>query len=285
MTLVHMFPGQGSQAKGMGGDLFSRFPEQTAEADAILGYSIAALCLEDDGARLNRTEFTQPALYAVSALTHLARVAETGAAPDFVAGHSLGEYPALFAAEAFDFGTGLRLVQRRGALMGAIEGGGMAAVLRLPIARVRTVLDESGLTSIDIANLNGPAQTVLAGPVADLERLTPAIEAAGGVAMALKVRTAFHSRYMRAVRDEFAAYLATVAFRPLMIPVIANVTALPYRDSEVAQNLALQIDHPVRWTESMAYLLRERDVVFEEMGPGKVLTRLAADIRKAAAAG
>jgi malonyl CoA-acyl carrier protein transacylase len=267
----------------MGQDIFARFPAQIREADAILGYSIAQLCLEDDGTRLNRTEFTQPALYTVCALTWLARTQDEGAAPDFVAGHSLGEYAALFAAEAFDFATGLRLVQKRGALMGAIEGGGMAAVLRLPIERLRAIIAEGRFDGIDIANLNSPQQTVLAGPVADLERLAPLIETANGIVMMLKVRTAFHSRHMRAVREDFAATLETTPFQPLMLPVVANVTAKPYLDGAIPATLAQQIDHPVRWTDSVRYLLEEPDPVFVEIGPGKVLTRLVKEISAAVA--
>ena len=283
MTAIHLFPGQGSQIRGMGQDIFPRFPALLRQADAVLGYSIEQLCLEDDGTRLNRTEFTQPALYTVCALTWLARTQDDATTPDFVAGHSLGEYAALFAAEAFDFATGLRLVQQRGALMGAIEGGGMAAVLRLPIDRLRSIIEEQRFEDVDIANLNSPSQTVLAGPVADLDRLTPFIEAAGGVAMPLKVRTAFHSRHMRGVREAFAATLAETAFKPLMLPVIANVTALPYRDAAIAGTLAQQIDSPVRWTETIRYLLAEPNPAFTEIGPGQVLSRLCKEIEKAAA--
>ena len=279
MTEIHVFPGQGSQARGMGAAVFPRFPHLVREADAILGYSIEQLCLEDDGARLNRTEFTQPALYTVCALTWLARVEDEGA-PDFTAGHSLGEYAALFAAEAFDFATGLRLVQRRGALMGAISGGGMAAILRLPEERLRTILGDGEFGGIDVANLNAPSQTVLAGPTEDLARLIPLVEAAGGVAITLNVRTAFHSRHMRPVREQFAETLAQTAFAPLMLPVIANATARPYRDGNVADTLARQIDHPVRWTESMRYLLAEPDPKITEIGPGQVLTRLTKEIAK-----
>jgi malonyl CoA-acyl carrier protein transacylase len=266
----------------MGRDLFERFPERVAEADEVLGYSIRALCLEDDGTRLDRTEFTQPALYVVSALAYFDRIRQAGE-PDFVAGHSLGEYAALLAAESFDFATGLRLVQKRGALMGAIEGGGMAAVLGLDAGRVVALLGQEGALAIDVANYNSPSQTVLAGPLAELERMGPVLAAAGAQVVPLKVKTAFHSRHMKPVRDAFAAFLGGFSFRPLTLPVIANVTARPYRDDAVAATLVEQIDHSVRWVDSVRWLLAEPDPIFEEIGPGRVLTRLIQDIRRKAA--
>ena len=124
---ICLFPGQGSQSKGMGAELFDRYPDWTAEADAVLGFSIRELCVDDPRGELGLTQFTQPALYVVNALTYRARQDDGGAVPDFVAGHSLGEYNALLAAGVFDFATGLRMVKRRGEIMGQVSGGGMAA--------------------------------------------------------------------------------------------------------------------------------------------------------------
>lgn len=280
MTRVMVFPGQGSQSVGMGKDLFDRFPDIVAIADRVLGYSIRDLCLTDADKQLGQTQFTQPALFTVNALHYLAYRQDGGAEPDFVAGHSLGEYNALFAAEAFDYETGLKLVQKRGALMGAISGGGMAAVIGIDAAAIRAAIEASGITTVDVANFNAISQTVLSGPTEDLERLTPAISAARGRAIPINVRTAFHSRYMRPVAQEFAAFLEGQTFSPLVIPVISNFTALPYRDDEIINNLVKQIDHSVRWVESIQYLMEEPDLEVMEMGPGKVLTRLVQDIRK-----
>src|SRR5437764_7507813 len=119
---VFLFPGQGSQRRGMGNPLFDEFKEVTARADEVLGYSIKELCLQDPHQQLSQTQFTQPALYVVNALSYLKKMKETGQAPDYVAGHSLGEYSALFAAGAFDFETGLRLVKKRGELMSQAIG-------------------------------------------------------------------------------------------------------------------------------------------------------------------
>lgn len=282
MTRIFVFPGQGSQAKGMGRDLFDRYPDKVAEADEILGYSIRDLCLEDADGNLVRTQFTQPALFVVSALAYHARIEELGDTPEFVAGHSLGEYNALYAAEAFSFADGVRLVLRRGALMGEASGGGMAAVVGLEIEAIRALLAESGVTSVDVANHNAPKQTVLAGPTEDLDAIAGVFEKAetGVRVVPLNVRTAFHSRYMKPTKDAFGAFIAGFDLGPLMIPVIANFTALPYRDDEIAHNLVQQIDHPVRWVESIQYLLQETGPDIEEIGHGRVLTRLIADIKK-----
>jgi malonyl CoA-acyl carrier protein transacylase len=279
MTIIAVFPGQGSQSVGMGGDLFDRFPDMEAVADRVLGYSIRRLCLQDPNRQLGQTAFTQPALFSVSAMHYRRYITDGGAEPDFLAGHSLGEYNALLAAEAFDFETGLRLVQRRGALMGAVSGGGMAAVIGLEAARIRALIAEAGAETVDIANFNAVGQTVLSGPTADLERLAAAVAAAGGRFVPINVKTAFHSRYMRPVAQQFAAFLSEQRFAPLVIPVISNFTALPYRDDEVANNLIKQIDHSVRWVESVQYLLNEPEPDFVECGPGTVLTRLIKEIR------
>jgi trans-AT polyketide synthase/acyltransferase/oxidoreductase domain-containing protein len=285
MKRVYVFPGQGSQAKGMGKDLFDEFAPQVEQASQLLGYSLRTLCLDDPQNQLNLTQFTQPALYAVCALTYQQKVRESGKPPDLVAGHSLGEYTALFAAGAFDFLTGLRLVQKRGELMGKVSGGGMAAVIGLSGQQVGQALAASSLSGLDIANLNSYDQIVIAGPQEEVTRAVPVFETAGarGV-IPLKVSAAFHSRYMLPLEEEYAAFLKGVTFAPLQFPVIANYSAVPYRDEEIALNLARQVSHPVRWVESVEYLLRQGPVEIEEVGPGKVLARLVQQIRKQYAA-
>jgi trans-AT polyketide synthase/acyltransferase/oxidoreductase domain-containing protein len=280
MARIFLFPGQGSQKVGMGAELFKDFPQETAAADAVLGYSLEELCVRDPNQRLNRTEFTQPALYAVNALTFLKQVQATGLRPDFVAGHSLGEYDALFAAGVFDFATGLKLVRKRGQLMSAAGDGGMAAVVGLTLDQIRSILTENHLTAIDIANLNSPTQTVLSGSEKDIRDAQPVFEKAGvRMYIPLKVSGAFHSRYMQPARDEFERFVKNFQFAEPRMPVIANVTARPYQPGETARNLTLQITSPIRWVESMQYLLRQPDPQFEEVGPGKVLTGLLKQIR------
>jgi trans-AT polyketide synthase/acyltransferase/oxidoreductase domain-containing protein len=280
---TYVFAGQGTQKKGMGGALFDEFKELTAQADAVLGYSIRELCLEDPRRELARTQFTQPAIYVVNALAYQKRLRQSTRGPDRVAGHSLGEYNALLAAGAFDFETGLALVKKRGELIAQCGGGGMAAVIGLSRDRVDEVLKTRGLEALDLANDNAPAQIVIAGPRQDLARAQPHFEAAGATSyVPLNVSGPFHSRYMREACEGLAASLASLRIASLEIPVIANVHARPYADGEIEAGLVEQIVSPVRWTESIRYLLDLGETHFEELGQGEVLIGL---IRKIQASG
>jgi trans-AT polyketide synthase/acyltransferase/oxidoreductase domain-containing protein len=282
MSRIFLFPGQGSQKKGMGADVFPVFPAETAAADRILGYSVREQCLDDPGGRLGQTEYTQPLLFTVSALTLLKRVRDTGRGPDLVAGHSVGEFAALFAAGVLDFETGLQIVRKRGELMSQATGGGMAAVVGLPLDRVRAVLEANGNGTVDIANLNSPQQVVISGRKDDVLAVRRAFEAAGArMFVVLDVSGAFHSRHMRPAQAEFEQFVRRFTFSPPAIPVIANVTARPYGPDEIVDNICRQITNPVRWTETMEYLLQRPDAQFEEIGPGLVLTSLLRQMRGA----
>ncbi|GAQ53476.1 ACP S-malonyltransferase [Streptomyces acidiscabies] len=276
---VFGFPGQGSQVKGMGADLFDEYPDLVTQADEILGYSLRELCLSNPEGRLKRTEFTQPALYAVEALTYLRRSKEDPVSPDFLVGHSLGEYAALFAAGVFDFATGLRLVARRGELMGRASGGGMAAVLGLDLGTVQSGLADAGLTGIDIANHNGPEQIVLAGPEDELVRARALFEDRGAQVVVLNVSAPFHSRYMRDAADEFRRLLDATEFRAPRIPVIANVDARLYDADRIRETLAGQIVGQVRWVDTVRRLMAQGDFEFVELGPGRTLQKMVAKVR------
>ncbi|MEX2272829.1 MAG: ACP S-malonyltransferase [Vicinamibacterales bacterium] len=278
---IVLFPGQGSQAKGMGEALFDRFGDMTAEADRVLGYSIRELCVDDPRSELAQTQFTQPALFVVNALMYRARLDDGGAVPAFVAGHSLGEYNALLAAGCFEFATGLTMVKERGALMGRVSGGGMSAVIGLEPAAIQEVLEASDAgRRLDVANFNSFEQTVIAGPKEDLDALKPALETAGArMVVPLNVSAPFHSRYMRDAQREFEQCLQTFEFRAPAIPVISNVDARPY-EGDVRTTLAAQIGSSVRWLDSMLYLLEQPEPAFEEVGPGQVLTKLLRQIQK-----
>src|SRR5258708_4248747 len=164
--IAFVFPGQGSQKRGMGQGLFDEVREYVTveqHVDSILGYSMRKLCLEDPDNRLKETQFTQPSLYVVNAL-HYYKAVSQGTRPAYLAGHSLGEYNALLAAGVFDFLTGLRLVKKRGELMSQARNGAMGAVIGLGVTMIAKVIREQGLTSLDIANFNSPLQTAVSGP-------------------------------------------------------------------------------------------------------------------------
>lgn len=281
MTKISLFPGQGSQKKGMGAELFALFPDLVASADQELGYSIVELCVDDPHERLSQTQYTQPALYVVSCLAHL-KDGQESPPPEFVAGHSVGEYGALFAAGAFDFITGLKLVKKRGELMSRAKDGGMAAVIGLTRERVTEVIKANGYRDLYVANLNTPQQIVVSGARSTVVAAQSVFEAAGApMYVVLNVSGAFHSPFMSQAMEVFSIYLDQFEFSPLKIPAISNVTAQPYEADEVRENLALQITHPVRWSESVQWLLQQPNPEFREIGPGRVLTGMLAKIRNA----
>ncbi|MGX5873887.1 ACP S-malonyltransferase, partial [Burkholderia gladioli] len=289
MLKTLMFPGQGSQAKGMGAALFERFADLTARADAALGYSIRELCLDDPRDELNRTRYTQPALYVVNALAWQAWREDNAAqpTPDFLAGHSLGEFNALLAAGCFDFETGLKLVMKRGELMSEARDGAMAAIVNANREHIERTLAEHGLHDTAIANDNTPNQLVISGPVDEIERAEPLFQQERVRYLRLNTSGAFHSKFMRPAQQAFATFLQSFRLEDPAVPVISNVSARPYEAGTVADGLARQIANPVRWTESVGYLLalastRGQEIEFVELGHGDVLTRLAHTIRRLA---
>ena len=276
---VFLFPGQGSQKRGMGEELFAKYPDLVATANSVLGYDIANLCVKDPDRLLNKTQYTQPALYVVGALTYLDRIKKESE-PDCVLGHSLGEYVALFAAGVFTFETGLQLVKRRAELMSLAKNGGMAAVLGLTMPEVEHVLDAHGYSGIDIANYNSAKQIVISGLKDDIVSAQQIFESNGANYFPLNVSGAFHSRYMNTAAAEFSAFARTFKFFPMEIPVIANVTAHPYQHGVIADMLEQQITKPVRWYESISRLLQHNEASFSETGAGTVLTKMLDFIKK-----
>jgi malonyl CoA-acyl carrier protein transacylase len=272
----------------MGQDLFDKVPEFLAverDADALLGYSVRELCLEDASKQLSQTQYTQPSLFVVNALHYYKAKAE-GKQPSYLAGHSLGEYNALMAAGAFDFITGLRLVQKRGELMAMAKNGAMAAVIGLTPEKLMRLLAEHRLTTLDVANYNSPLQTVISGQEADIQRAGPIFEKAGAkLYMPLPVSAAFHSRYMAGAAEAFDKFLSTFKFGNLTVPVVSNVTGQAYLSDDTGQSvrslLVKQIVRPVLWTHSIRFLLGKGASLFTEVGPGDVLTRLVGQIREA----
>jgi [acyl-carrier-protein] S-malonyltransferase len=278
-----LFPGQGSQAVGMGRDLAAVYPEarQTfEEADDVLGYALSRLAWEGPEAELTETANAQPALltHSVAAFRVAAsRLGDIGLA----AGHSLGEFSAYVAAEALTFADGVRTVRRRGELMagsGRERPGTMAALLGLADDAVQRVClaasDAEG--ECVAANYNAPGQTVISGDVAAIERaLVLAKEAGAKRAVRLNVSGAFHSPLMQVAEAGLAVQLADVAFATPRFPVVSNVTAQPVADAVEARRLLLaQLTSPVRWAESLRTMLDAGVTRFYEVGAGTVLCGL-----------
>ncbi|MGN2365343.1 ACP S-malonyltransferase [Streptomyces luridiscabiei] len=273
----YVFPGQGTQKKGMGRNLFGRFPDLPRRADRVLGYPIEELCLENPERRLSETVYAQPAIYVVNAL-HWSAAQEDLPPADFFAGHSLGEYSALFAAGAFDFETGLTLVRRRAELMGQVSGGAMAAVIGVSEQIVEETLKQHDATGVVIANYNAPEQFVLSGSREELVRIKPVFEKVEGVRgfVPVKVSGPFHAPAMAPAAARFRTLLAAVDVGELRTPVLSNVTGRPFGSDaqEVRALLAEQITEPVRWTDCIRYLRDAGVSAFTELGESKVLTSL-----------
>lgn len=279
----------------MGRTLYDALPEVRSlysRADQILGYSLSDLCFSGPAETLQQTYHAQPALL-VTEVAHLTalRTTQPGAlgTPLFVAGHSLGEYSALVASNVLDFDTALRLVAERGRLMqevgaqlGEGEPTGMAAVLGLDNSAVAAVCEEAG---VDLANLNAPGQVVISGPLAALDAAAALAKARGARRVVpLQVSAAFHSRWMRAMSDEFGKAIDAAPMQEPATPVVANVSARPVVSSgEERRLLREQTYSPVRWVESVQYMVAEGVTTFVEIGPGKVLSglvkRIAPDVQ------
>lgn len=277
--LACIFPGQGSQKSGMGYELFSKYTDLVNSADEILGYSVVDLCLNNIDNRLQQTLYTQPALYIVNTLTYLQWLEDNKREPDYVLGHSLGEYNALFAAGAYDFLTGLKIVKKRAELMQSISGGSMAAILGLATTQVVEVLLESQY-ELTVANYNSYTQTVISGKHDDILKIKPVFEMAGASFYQLNVSGAFHSPYLKSSKQEFAGFLSQFRYQPLKIPVISNVSAEPYSNQQLVEYLTWQMVSPVRWVKSIEYLSQQGVEEFIETGPGRVLTNLLKHIQQ-----
>ena len=286
-----MFPGQGSQYVGMGKALCAEFPAARRWFDLaseILEIDLTGICFEGPEEELKKTLNTQPALYVKSWAAY--DLAKDALPADWVAGHSLGEYSALAAAGSLSFEDGLRAVRKRGELMwesGVKRPGTMAAILGLSVADVEALCEEaSGDGVVQPANLNCPGQIVVSGEVAGVERAVElAPERGAKKAVRLPVSGAFHSALMEDAQAELAGFLDGIEIRDARIPVVANVSARPVSDAPtIRRNLVDQMTSPVRWEESMRFLLDAGVVGFYEVGAGKVLRGLLRSIDRSARA-
>ena len=266
-----VFPGQGSQEVGMGVDLIN-IPAAKRKfeiAEEILGWSVVDIC-QGDKETLSRTLYNQPCLYVVeSILADL--LAEKEGLPQLLAGHSLGEYVALYTARVFDFESGLSLVKKRAELMDKVGGGTMAALMKFDRAQLEQVIKET--PDVVVANDNSAAQVVISGKPAAVEAIIERVKAKRAVT--LNVSGAFHSPLMQPASEQFKSVLQSVAFADAQIPVLSNVEPKATTDGEeLKQRLAKQITGSVRWWEIMLQFSEEGISKVVEVGPGKVLTGL-----------
>ena len=266
-----VFPGQGSQALGMGIDLLDipSAKDKFTQAEAILGWSVTDLC-QNEEEKLSQTLYTQPSLYVVeSILADILR--ERGHKPDVVAGHSLGEYIALYIAGAFEWSAGLHLVKRRAELMDSAAGGMMAALMNFDREQLEAVLAQT--PDAVLANDNSPGQVVISGTPEAVRAVMSQVK----VKRAIPLRTsgAFHSPFMAAAAAEFQDILELVEFQPVVVPVMSNVDPMPSTDTNILkQRLSQQMTGSVRWREISLQLPTQGIEEVVEIGPGNVLTNL-----------
>ena len=287
--IAYIFPGQGSQAVGMGRDLFDNFAasrEVFAEADEALGFSLSEMCFGGTAEDLALTANTQPAILTVSVAAYRAMEAEGFPKPDFVAGHSLGEYSALVAAGALEFADAVKTVRKRGTYMQEavpVGVGAMAAILGLPLETVEIACDEAAEGEVcSPANINSPAQIVIAGNTEAVDRAIELLKERGAKrAIKLNVSAPFHCDLMFPAQERLAEDLARIEFRDLRFPIIENVTSDANRNGARARTaLTEQVSNPVRWAQSVEYLLAEDVGTFVEVGAGKVLSGLVRQINR-----
>ena len=277
-----LFPGQGSQAVGMGKELAAMYPvakETFDEADAALGYKLSQLCFEGPEDQLRLTEITQPAILTVSVAAW--RVLQSkGITTSYVVGHSLGEYSANVAAGTLSFADAVRTVRNRGKYMQEavpVGVGAMAAILALPAEQVEQICEEAGQGEVcQAANLNSPDQTVISGHKAAVERAVDLAKQRGAKrAILLPVSAPFHCTLMQPAQDRLTADLQALTFQDPEVPVICNVDAVLVTSAEQSRNaLVRQVTGAVQWVKSMRALIDIGVENFVEVGPGKVLCGL-----------
>lgn len=291
--IAFIFPGQGSQAVGMGKDLFDNFAaarEVFDEADEALGFPLAGLCFEGNDADLQLTANTQPAILATSVAAYKAMMSEGVAVPAFVAGHSLGEYSALVAAGVIDFADAIRTVRKRGTYMQEavpVGTGAMAAILGLDVEAIELGCAEAAQGQVcSPANINSPTQVVIAGHSEAIDRACEILKGKGAKrAIKLNVSAPFHCGLMMPAEERLMVDLKDLAYGKFRFPIVHNVDAEENVDpAKVSDALKRQVSSPVKWLQSIRKLQALGVEKFIEVGPGKVLSGLMRQIDRDAIA-
>lgn len=287
MKLAYIFPGQGSQYPGMGKNLVENFPVAKLlfeEADDAMRFSISKLCFEGSTEDLQLTENTQPAILTTSAAVFRTMQSEGFPRPDFVAGHSLGEYSALFAAASLTLDAAVKTVRSRGRYMQEavpVGTGAMAAVIGAELKTIEAVCKEAAQNQVCApANINAPNQVVIAGNSEAIDRASELLKDRGAKrVIKLNVSAPFHCELMKPAQERLAADVKSVQFQSLAMPLVTNVDAAEIENGDAARDsLVRQVTAPVRWLESMEMMIANGVETFVEVGPGKVLTGLMRQI-------
>jgi len=290
--VAYIFPGQGSQAVGMGKDLFDNYTaarEVFQAADDALSFSLSEMCFAGTDADLQLTANTQPAILTASIAAYRAMESEGFLKPAFVAGHSLGEYSALVAAGVLDFADAVRTVRKRGTYMQSavpVGVGAMAAILGLDVATVEAGCAEAAEEQVcSPANMNSPSQVVIAGNADAVDRACEILKEKGAKrAIKLNVSAPFHCALMTPAQERLEADLKELKYSSFFFPIVHNVDAAANDDAgKVCDKLTSQVSSPVRWMQSVEMMAANGVEKFIEIGPGKVLTGLVRQIRKDAA--
>ena len=289
MTLAYIFPGQGSQYPGMGKGLVENFPVAKLlfeEADDALRFSISKLCFEGSVEDLQLTENTQPAILTTSAAVFRTMQSEGFPKPDYVAGHSLGEYSALFATSSLAINAAVRTVRLRGQYMQEavpVGTGAMAAIIGGDLKTIEQTCAEAAQNQVCApANINAPNQVVIAGHAEAVDRASELLRERGAKRVVkLNVSAPFHCELMKPAQERLAANVETVDFKDLAMPLVTNVDADEIETGDAArQSLVRQVTAPVRWLQSIEHMIAIGVETFVEVGPGKVLTGLMRQINR-----
>lgn len=278
--IAFLFPGQGAQSVGMGKELYDNFSAAKNvfdKADEVLGKSITTLCFEGPEESLKQTVNTQPCIVTTSIAALEALKSELNINPDYTAGHSLGEYCAMYTAGVMSLETALKAIQKRADLMGQTKGGAMAAILNAPEGSVEEALKEaSSVGYVDVANYNSPVQVVITGDEGAVKKAGEILMEKGARRVVpLAVSGAFHSKFMENAGKGFEGFVSDLELNNALVPVVTNVDANATTDSsDFRAKMPKQIYSSVHWTQTIQKMVADGVEIFVEIGPGKVLAGL-----------